>query len=267
MKNFTAMTIAGSDSSGGAGIQADLKTFFAFGVYGASAITALTVQNTQGVTGVSVMTPTFVKEQIEAIISDIPMNAVKTGMLAEENIVKEVAEFAKQGKLKNLVVDPVMISKSGHSLLSRAAMNALIDELVPNAYLITPNAFEAQEITGLKIDTIDGLKKAAEILVKMGAKNAVIKGGHLDTDDSTDVFFNGNEIQTFSSPRKDTPHTHGTGCTFASAVTACLARGMPILESVSTAKKYISAAIDSAPGLGHGHGPVDHFTLREGIWP
>lgn len=256
-----ALTIAGSDSGGGAGIQADLKTFSALGVYGASVITALTAQNTHAVTGVFPVTPEFVLQQLETVFDDIHIDAVKTGMLGGPEMVRTVAEFVRPRQLA-LVVDPVMISKSGNALLSPDAISVLVDELLPLASLITPNLPEAAAILGCdEPQTLTEMKAIAEQLLKLGPQQVLLKGGHLIGEESPDIFYDGSDFIIFEANRIDTKNTHGTGCTLASAITAFLAKGESAQNAVAKSKQYISAAIAHADYLnvGSGHGPVNHF--------
>ena len=253
-----ALTIAGSDSGGGAGIQADLKTFSALGVYGMSAIAALTSQNTLGVRGVVEVDPEFVSSQIHAVVTDIGVDAVKTGMLSNAAIISRVAADVKELKLEKLVVDPVMVAKSGDRLLRGDAMESLMSELLPLALVVTPNLHEAEAMTGLRVENLDDMKEAARRISAHGPRHVVVKGGHL-TGTPLDLLFDGAEFTEFSNTRYDTPHTHGTGCTFASAIAAGLARGLPVKEAVAGAKAYITAAIREGLPLGGGHGPVHHF--------
>jgi hydroxymethylpyrimidine/phosphomethylpyrimidine kinase len=252
------MTIAGSDSGGGAGIQADLKTFSAFGVYGTSAITAITAQNTQGVTQVLELPPDLVAAQIDAIVSDIGADAVKTGMLANAAIIEVVAAKVRQYGLTKLVVDPVMVAKSGDSLLQPSAVAALRELLLPLALVVTPNIPEAEVLVGRQLESPDDMRRAAEEIVAMGASNVVVKGGHRDGP-AVDLFYDGRSIHEFAAPRVDTTSTHGTGCTFASAIAAGLAKGSGVRDAVAMAKAYVTKAIQSAYPVGHGHGPVHHF--------
>ena len=252
------MTIAGSDSGGGAGIQADLKTFSAFGVYGTSAITAITAQNTRSVTQVLALPPDLVAAQIDAIVSDIGADAVKTGMLANAAIIEVVAAKVRQYGLTKLVVDPVMVAKSGDSLLQPAAVAALRELLMPLALVVTPNIPEAEVLVGRKLESPDDMRRAAEEIVAMGAGNVVVKGGHRDGP-AVDLFYDGRSIHEFAAPRVDTTSTHGTGCTFASAIAAGLAKGSGVRDAVAMAKAYVTKAIQSAYPVGHGHGPVHHF--------
>lgn len=255
-----ALTIAGSDSGGGAGIQADLKTFAAFGVYGASAITAVTAQNTREVSDWLAMPPDLVAKQIDAVLSDIGADAVKTGMLANAGIIEIVAAKIREHSVDNLVVDPVMVAKGGHKLLEDDAVDALLRELLPLALVVTPNLPETEVLTNRTITSWDDARGAAAQLVEMGARAVVIKGGHFDEEaSSTDLLFDGHNYRAFKAIRVRTPNTHGTGCTFASAIAAGLARGMQLGDAVALAKSYVTLAIQHAYPIGHGHGPVHHF--------
>lgn len=253
-----ALTIAGSDSGGGAGIQADLKTFAACGIYGMSAITAVTAQNTCGVRAVCAMEPDLVTAQIDCVFADIRVDAVKIGMTANANIITAIAAELKKHPGVPVVLDPVMVSTSGHALLSPDAVQALIRELLPLAAVVTPNLPETSVLVGREIATIEDMRTAARDLVERGAQTVVVKGGHLDGD-AVDVFFDGKTFLQLSQPRTLTPNTHGTGCTFSSAIAASLAKGMTLAHAVREAKGYISQAIAHAEPLGHGHGPVNHF--------
>jgi len=254
----SAMTIAGSDSGGGAGIQADLKTFAALGVYGTSTLTAITAQNTVGVHAVHEIPTDIIAAQIDAVLSDIGADAVKTGMLASSSIIQCVASELERRPVPCLVVDPVMVAKSGDALLWEDAVDALKTLLVPLASVITPNIPEAEALTGKKIESDTQVREAAEAFITMGAKSVVVKGGHREGP-ATDLFFDGTTFHEFTSPRIETANTHGTGCTFASAVAAGLARGMSILEAVGLAKEFITEAILSSFPVGQGHGPLNHF--------
>ncbi len=254
----TAMTIAGSDSGGGAGIQADLKTFAALGVYGVSALTAITAQNTIGVKEAHELPAEIVNAQIEAVLTDIGAEAVKTGMLANSSIIECVAEAVQRHKVRWLVVDPVMVAKSGDSLLQESAVGALRNMLVPLASIITPNIPEAETLTGIKIDSDAEAREAARALVSMGAKAVVVKGGHREGP-ATDLLYDGSVFKEFSTLRIDTANTHGTGCTFASAIAAGLARDMTLLDAVALAKDYVTEAIRRSFPVGGGHGPLNHF--------
>ena len=252
------MTIAGSDSGGGAGIQADLKTFSALGVYGASTLTAITAQNTVAVTAVHELPTDVIAAQIDAVITDIGVDAVKTGMLSSVAIVEVVAQELKRHGIINLVVDPVMVAKSGDALLRREAVDSLRTRLLPLAAVVTPNIPEAETLTGREIVSDEDMRRAAEEIVAMGARAVVVKGGHRDGP-ATDLYYDGSRFQEFSAPRFDTVNTHGTGCTFASAVAAGLAQGKDVIDAVAQAKEYVTGAIRNSYPLGQGHGPVHHF--------
>jgi hydroxymethylpyrimidine/phosphomethylpyrimidine kinase len=258
----TALTIAGSDSGGGAGIQADLKTFAALGVYGTSAITALTAQNTVGLTGVHVVPPEFVVSQIDTIADDITIAAAKTGMLATEAIVCAVADLAKRRRFPWLVVDPVMVAKSGDRLLDERAVHALTTALIPLASVVTPNRLEAEALTGRGVRSRDEARDAAKQLIDLGARAAVVKGGHFDEPDVVDLLYDGRDFHEFRHPRQKSRHTHGTGCTFAAALTANLALGQPLPMAVERAVDYVAGAIAHGLAIGRGHGPLDHFWGR-----
>jgi hydroxymethylpyrimidine/phosphomethylpyrimidine kinase len=255
----TALTIAGSDSGGGAGIQADLKTFAAHGVFGTSAVTAVTAQNTVGVPAVFALPSDLVTAQIEAVASDIALHAVKTGMLANAAIVEAVAAAIESLDLPPVVVDPVMIAKSGDRLLEPEAVAALATELIPRAYVVTPNIPEAEALTGMAIPTVKEARRAARRLREMGPLAVVIKGGHLEGAEIVDLIWDGHEMIELRAPRVDSASTHGTGCTFASAIAANLALGRPLREAVERAKTYVGGAIRHAAAIGRGHGPLDHF--------
>ena len=251
-----ALTIAGSDPSGGAGIQADLKTFHQFGVYGEAVVTLLTVQNTIRVSRVEVMRADLVREQLDAVLEDVPPGAAKTGALGSAEVVRTVARAAASFPFP-LVVDPVMISKHGHPLLAPEAMDAIRQELLPRAALITPNVPEAETLAGFAIRSPDDARRAACRIQQLGVPAVLIKGGHA-TGPATDVLLCGGEWFEFTAPRIDTPHTHGTGCTYSAAITAGLAAGAGIPDAVARAKEFIAEAIRTNPGLGHGCGPVNH---------
>ena len=255
----SVLTIAGSDPSGGAGIQADLKTYAALGVYGMAALTALTAQNTREVTGVHEIPPEFVAQQIDAVFADITPDAVKTGMLSSAPIIRVVAEKATEHSFRNLVVDPVMVAKSGDRLLREDAVTALREDLVPAAHVLTPNLPEAGDILGREIRTAPSMRDAAREIHALGAANVLVKGGHLPGDQVTDILFDGEQFHEFSSPRIDTKNTHGTGCTLASAIAAHLALGETVPEAVGKAREYLTGALEAAYDIGHGHGPVHHF--------
>jgi hydroxymethylpyrimidine/phosphomethylpyrimidine kinase len=253
-----ALTIAGSDSGAGAGIQADLKTFAALGVYGTSVITAITAQNTVKVSRVLELSPDLVAAQIDAVIEDIGAQALKTGMLANVAIIEVVAVKIRQYRLKNLVVDPVMVAKSGDLLLRRDAVEALRSHLIPLAQVVTPNLPEAEELTGMKLTREKEFEEAARRIGAMGAKHVVIKGGHR-RGPAIDLFFDGKKMRRLRSHRIHTRHTHGTGCTFSAAIAAYLARGQTVEIAVSRAKRYITSAIRHGFAVGSGHSPVHHF--------
>jgi hydroxymethylpyrimidine/phosphomethylpyrimidine kinase len=251
-----ALSIAGSDPSGGAGIQADLKTFHQFGVYGEAVITLLTVQNTVGVRRVECISPELVVEQLEAVLEDIPPNAAKTGALGNAAIVTAIAEAASRFDFP-LVVDPVMISKHGAALLGPEAVEAVRGQLIPQAALVMPNLPEAERLTGTEVRSLPAMRDAARRLCEMGARAALVKGGH-STGDAVDVLYNKGEWRVYEATRIDTQNTHGTGCTYSAAIAAELAKGTELSEAVARAKAYISKAIATNPGLGHGSGPVNH---------
>jgi hydroxymethylpyrimidine/phosphomethylpyrimidine kinase len=256
----TALTIAGSDSSGGAGIQADLKTFAALGVYGLSAVTAVTAQNTLGVSCWESVSSDLVTAQIEAVAQDPGVSAVKTGMLPTAAIVEAVAAAIAELELPNLVVDPIMIATSGRRLTDDEAAGAMKAELIKLAEVVTPNVPEAEALTGITIRSIDDMRKAAEKFCAMGARSAIVTGGHLQSGDIvTDVVVTAERAFELSGPRIETRHTHGTGCTFSAAIAARLARGEPLEAALRSARIYLEGAIRHAPGLGRGHGPLGHF--------
>ena len=255
-----ALTIAGSDSSGGAGIQADLKTFHALGVYGMSAVTALTAQSTQGVSGVVAIDAAFVAEQIDTTVRDIPPDAVKTGMLANGAIVEAVAEAVDRHRFPALVVDPVIVATTGALLLDPAGIEAVRALLLPRATIVTPNAPEAAELLGMVVRSAEDQEAAARALVvDLGAPAALVKGGDLEGDEVVDVFFDGDRIEIFRDPRIRTTSTHGSGCALASAIAAHLARGASLLDAVREARAWVRRGIENAPALGHGRGPLDLF--------
>ncbi len=255
-----ALTIAGSDSSGGAGIQADLKTFHALGVYGMSAITALTAQNTQGVTGIFPVDAEFVTRQVATTVRDIPPDAVKTGMLANRAVVAAVAEAAERHRFRALIVDPVMVATTGALLLEPDAVEAIRERLLPWATLLTPNAPEAGTLLGRAIESTNQLASAARVLVEdLGARAVLVKGGDLSGNDLVDVFYDGERLELFRSPRIRTNSTHGSGCALASAVAAYVARGNGLLEAVRRARQWVRRGIETAPPLGQGRGPLNLF--------
>jgi hydroxymethylpyrimidine/phosphomethylpyrimidine kinase len=253
------LTIAGSDSSGGAGIQADLKTMSALGVYGMSVITALTAQNTTAVTGVHDVPPEFVAQQIDAVVTDIRPDAVKTGMLSNAAIIEAVAAKVKEHRLPNLVVDPVMVAKSGARLLREDAAGALRTALLPLAAVITPNLPEAEDLLGRPLRTDDDVREGARAIHALGAMAVVMKGGHRAGAEVVDILFDGRQLHEFRGPRIKTASTHGTGCTFASAIASFLAHGDPLPEAVGKARRYLEEALRHAYPLGRGQGPVHHF--------
>lgn len=283
-----ALTIAGSDSGGGAGIQADLKTFAAFGVYGMSVLTGLTAQNTVGVQGVRYVDPEFVVLQLSSVFDDLGVDALKTGMLGSSAIIQSVANFLRKSGAKNLVVDPVMIAKGGESLMDEDAKSSVVSDLIPLSAVLTPNIPEAAELCGFPIQSWEDSHKAARQLVEMGASSVVIKGGHAQEEwlqdapwrkalteasstkedglglqshgMATDIIFDGKDFTYLVTPRVPSKKTHGTGCTFSSAITASLAKGAPLLNAMAAAKGFIYSAIASAQNwdVGAGHGPTDH---------
>jgi hydroxymethylpyrimidine/phosphomethylpyrimidine kinase len=253
------LTIAGSDSGGGAGIQADIKSMSANGVFAMSVVTAVTAQNTEEVTDVFELPTSIVAAQIDAVFDDFDVAAVKTGMLSSAAIVETVARMLKPQNVTNLVVDPVMISKSGHLLLKPDAINAIKGQLFPLALLVTPNVHEAQQLSDIEIKTLADARRAAKIIHGFGCKHVLIKGGHLPTDRATDLLYDGRFFNVFKGEFIDTPHTHGTGCTFASAIAAHLAQGKSVNDAVQAAKTYLTEAIRHSLAIGHGTGPTNHF--------
>ncbi|MFD2114868.1 bifunctional hydroxymethylpyrimidine kinase/phosphomethylpyrimidine kinase [Paenibacillus yanchengensis] len=263
--DFRALTIAGSDSGGGAGIQADIKTFQELGVYGMSAITAVTAQNSLGVHHIHPIPLTIIEQQLHAIGSDMNPAAVKTGMLVDAATIELVATMSKRFRWNNVVVDPVMIAKGGASLLQQTALQALIQHLLPITTVITPNIPEAEILTGLTINTLKDREKAASNFVQMGVTHVLIKGGHdeTNTEHSVDLYYDGQSFHYLSGQRVATKHTHGTGCTLSAAITAQLARQKKPLEAIHKAKKFIQAAIEHAYPIGAGHGPTNHFAYNQ----
>jgi hydroxymethylpyrimidine/phosphomethylpyrimidine kinase len=258
---YVALTIAGSDPSGGAGIQADLKTFHQRGVYGASVLTLVTVQNSQKVSAVEILDPGIVAAQLDAVLEDIPPDAAKTGALGDVEIVGLLAEKARSFSFP-LVVDPVMISKHGRPLMTEKARIVLAERLLPSASLATPNLHEAAELAGFPVHDIAGMKEAAKKIASLGAKAVLVKGGHLQ-EEAVDVLYWKENFFYYSAPRIETPHTHGTGCTFSACITAELAKGREIPEAVDIAKRFITLAIRTNPNLGKGCGPVNHHAKIE----
>jgi hydroxymethylpyrimidine/phosphomethylpyrimidine kinase len=254
-----ALTIAGSDSGGGAGIQADLKTFSAFGVYGASVITAVTAQNTVGVRAIHEIPPEIVAAQIDAVLEDIGADAIKTGMLSSAAIVEVVADRLRAHSVASLVVDPVMVAKSGDALLRQDAVRALCELILPLAMVVTPNAPEAAVLSGIEVTDAESAREAARRIHDLGPALVIVKGGHLDGDNSDDLVYDGRSFEILSGRRVATPHTHGTGCTFSAAIAASLARGLEPLAAAREARAFLQGAIENAEPLGAGHGPVNHL--------
>lgn len=261
-----ALTIAGSDSGGGAGIQADIKAMQANGVFAASVITAVTAQNTQAVYDAFDLPVDIIERQIDAVFDDISVDAVKTGMLSSVQIIEAVAGRLKEHQDQPLVVDPVMISKSGYSLLKPEAVETLKKRLLPLATVVTPNAHEAAHLSGIEVNTTDDAMEAARRIFDLGPRAVIVKGGHLiEEGRSVDVLFDGKDFHRYESVYYDTPHTHGTGCTFAAAIAANLARGFELVAAVQRAKQYVSEAIRNGLPIGHGRGPTHHFYFLDGI--
>ncbi|HEX2054565.1 MAG TPA: bifunctional hydroxymethylpyrimidine kinase/phosphomethylpyrimidine kinase [Actinomycetota bacterium] len=267
MKVPSAITIAGSDSGGGAGIQADLKTFLALGVHGMSAICALTAQNTKGVSAVHEVPPEFVREQISQVATDFDIAAAKTGMLSSPAIVEAVADAVKDYAIPNLVVDPVFVSKNEDVLLSEDSIDSLKRRLLPLATVVTPNLHEAAGLTGRRISDLSAMREAAKALHALGPRYVLVKGGHLDAE-ATDVLFDGESFVELTAERIESQHTHGTGCTLSAAIAAGLALGLDVGEAVRSAKEYVTGAIRHGLEVGKGYGPTNHgwaSTMREGI--
>ena len=252
------LTIAGSDCSGGAGIQADLKTFSALGVFGMSVIVSVVAENTKRVIDIQDITPDMIKKQIDAVFEDIDVDAVKVGMLSKPDCMEAVAQKLKQYNPKNVVIDPVMYAKGGCPLMAPDSIDFFIKEVIPCAFIITPNIPEAEEISRMKINSVSDMKKACEIIYDLGPKNVLIKGGHF-TGDAEDILFDGKNFESFKSKRINTKNTHGTGCTLSSAIASKLALGKSSIEAVSEAKNYITTAIEHSLAIGKGHGPTNHF--------
>jgi hydroxymethylpyrimidine kinase/phosphomethylpyrimidine kinase len=259
-----ALTIAGSDSGGGAGIQADLKTFQAFGVFGTSAVTAVTAQNTRGVTAVHAIPAEIVRAQVHAVATDFEVAACKTGMLATRELVQLVAKLIREEGLKNYVLDPVMVATSGDRLLDHDAETAILEHLLPLCTIVTPNLDEAGILAGFDVVAESDMRKAAEELAARGAHSVLIKGGHLQQDTIVDVFFDGREFTTFRKQKIETTSTHGTGCTLSAAIAAGLALGHPLKVAIDSALDFVTQAIREAPGLGSGNGPLSHFIRVDG---
>jgi hydroxymethylpyrimidine/phosphomethylpyrimidine kinase len=261
------LVIAGSDSGGGAGIQADIKTITALGAFAATAITALTAQNTLGVHGVMAVPPDFIRQQIEVVMSDIGADVVKIGMLGDvvtiETVCDALAQFAPDVPV---VLDPVMVAKGGHALLAARAVGTLRQRLLPRAAVVTPNLPEAEALTGLTVRTEPQMRVAVARIIAMGVPAVLLKGGHLDSETVTDLLATPDGVEAFAAPRIETRHTHGTGCTTASAVAAGLAQGLSLRDAVVRARLYVRAAIAAAPGFGRGHGPLDHAVTVDPGW-
>jgi hydroxymethylpyrimidine/phosphomethylpyrimidine kinase len=253
-----ALTIAGSDSGGGAGIQADLKTFMALGAYGMSAITSITAQNTLGVFGIEDISPEVVAKQIDVVAEDIGVDAAKTGMLSSAAIIEAVAESLARNDIRNVVVDPVMVAKGGDKLLRDDAREALKQLLLPRCLVVTPNLPEAEVLAGMAIRSEADFKKAGDAILALGAPNVLLKGGHLEGPEAIDYLYDGATMTPFRAERIDTQNTHGTGCTYAAAIAAGLARGLALADAVHEAKQYLTGAIRHSLNLGKGHGPLDH---------
>jgi hydroxymethylpyrimidine/phosphomethylpyrimidine kinase len=252
-----ALTIAGSDSGGGAGIQADLKTFQAHGVWGMSAITAVTVQNTKGVSGFQELSPDTVGDQIRAVVTDIGLDAAKTGMLASVPIIEAVAEAVSETRVPNLVVDPVFVSKHGHPLLHEDAVDALRKRILPLATLATPNLPEAAGLAGFPVQTLEEMERAGKAILDMGPNAVLVKGGHLEGGAATDLLVTADGAEPIRGERVDTPHTHGTGCVLSASIAAHLALGEDLVDAVRKGKEFVTGAIRAALEIGEGIGPVD----------
>ena len=257
--NGRVLICAGSDSGGGAGIQADIKTVTALGCFAATAITALTSQNTKGVFNVLDIPTSFLRQQMTVVLEDIGADVIKTGMLHNAEVIRTISNTLENlGDSSTLVIDPVMVAKGGHSLLQTSAIDALKNELIRKADVLTPNIPEAEVLVGIEITSVDDMRRAGERLLNMGPKSVLIKGGHLTDDTLTDVLLTQSEEKLYSSPRLKTVHTHGTGCTLASAIAAGIAQGLEVQIATERARKYVFEAIRTAPGLGAGHGPLNH---------
>ncbi|WP_091702024.1 bifunctional hydroxymethylpyrimidine kinase/phosphomethylpyrimidine kinase [Anoxybacillus pushchinoensis] len=260
---YKALTIAGSDSGGGAGIQADLKTFHQFRVFGMSAITAVTAQNTLGVQAVYPLPLEAIEKQIDSVAVDLSPDAVKTGMLFSHEIIELVAQKTAQYRWTRIVVDPVMVAKGGAPLLKQEAIEAFKRHMLPLAYVLTPNIPEAEVLTNMRIETFEDRKEAAKKLHHLGVRYVVMKGGHAEGSELVDLLYDGERFYEWKSERIETKHTHGTGCTFAAAITAQLAKGKTIYEAIDIAKRFIQAAVEQALHIGSGHGPTNHWALYE----
>ena len=253
------MTIAGFDPSGGAGVLADIKAIAAMGGFGVAAITSLTFQNTVGVFGAAHQTRETVRRQVEPLLEDFQVAAVKTGMLPTAEVIEEIAALIRERKLAPLVVDPVVRSTSGYDLIDDRALRALVEELFPLATLVTPNVAEAERLTGIRVTGLDAMQQAAAAIRAMGARAVLVKGGDVMADTATDLLLDDNGARVFAAERVSSSSTHGTGCTLAAALATLLARGLSLSEAIEQAKRYIVEAIRHAPRLGHGHGPLNHF--------
>ena len=258
MNTPVALTIGGSDPSGGAGVQADLKTFHQFGVYGEAVVSLITVQNSQGLRRVHVLDSALVSEQIHAVISDIPPRAAKTGALGSRSVVEALAEATASFSFP-LVIDPVMISKNGGRLLDESARHSFGKKLLPRAFLLTPNLDEASAFTGLPVTNLEQMATAARRILELGPENVLVKGGHLDGEAVDILITRTGDRHEFHAPRIDTRHTHGTGCTYSAAITAGLAHGLELIEAIDSAKRFVTTAIRTNPGLGSGSGPLNHL--------
>ena len=257
--NGRVLICAGSDSGGGAGIQADIKTVTALGCFAATAITALTSQNTKGVFNVLDIPTSFLRQQMTVVLEDIGADVIKTGMLHNAEVIRTISNTLENlGDSSTLVIDPVMVAKGGHSLLQTSAIDALKNELIRKADVLTPNIPEAEVLVGIEITSVDDMRRAGERLLNMGPKSVLIKGGDLTDDTLTDILLTQSEEKLYSSPRLKTVHTHGTGCTLASAIAAGIAQGLEVQIATERARKYVFEAIRTAPGLGAGHGPLNH---------
>lgn len=253
------LSIAGSDSGGGAGIQADIKTITSLGGYAATAVTAITVQNTLGVSGIHPVPPAFVAAQIEAVLSDIGADAIKTGMLVDAATIESVTRsYATHGKGIPLIVDPVMVAKGGARLLDERALHALKELVRYGATLMTPNLPEAEVLTGRLIASVEGMRAAIDELLEFGATSVLLKGGHLDGPEVVDIYADATTRREWRQTKINTPHTHGTGCTLASAIATGIAQGAPMIAAIERARRYVRGAIEAAPGFGHGRGPLNH---------
>lgn len=261
-----ALSIAGSDSGGGAGIQADIKAIQANGVFATSVIAAVTAQNTVAVTQAFELPLDVIEAQIDALYDDIRIDAVKTGMLSSAAIIDLIARKMEERKVERLVVDPVMVSKSGFRLLKEEAVAVLKERLLPLATVVTPNAHEAGDLIGGTVETLEQAREAARMIHDFGVRNVLVKGGHLTRQrNAVDVLFDGQQFHTFEAPFLDSRFTHGTGCTYASAITAGLARGFPLRESIARAKRYVTEAVRHGFAIGEGHGPTHHFYFLDGL--